>query len=458
MQISYAIIKPLKINQFHINNLMGKPIVAIVGVPNVGKSTLFNRIVKKRRAIIEDYPGITRDRLYGDAEWNDKPFIVIDTGGFQHRQDEQFAGEVTRQVMMAVEEADVLIMMMDAEKGILPLDVELIETLRRYGKRIFYTVNKIDGPKKEANLMSDFYSLGVDLCPISALNGNGYEDLMDHVSSVLPEVREGESDYPKIAIVGRPNVGKSTLVNSLLSKERMIVSSVPGTTRDAVDSLCTHYNKKYILIDTAGIRRKGRMAKTVERYSFMRTLRNIENCDVAVIVLDAPAGVVELDQKIAGLVHEARKGSIILLNKWDLVDKDSLSIDDVHKRIYRKLWFMKYSPILTTSALSKQRVSRIFPIVNKIITESAKRINTHELNLFLRNTIAAKEPQLYRGNRVKIHYISQVKTNPPGFVIFTNKKSGIKEQYIKFMESRLRAQFPFEGTPVEFYVRQKKQK
>jgi GTP-binding protein len=434
---------------------MGKPIVAIVGVPNVGKSTLFNRIVKKRHAIIEDFPGITRDRLYGNAEWNDRAFVVVDTGGFQHEQDEQFAGEVTRQVMTAVEEADVLIMMMDAEKGFLPLDVELIDTLRRYGKKIFYAVNKIDGPKKENALMSDFHSLGVDLYPVSALNGNGYENLMDHLASVLPEVAEPESDFPKIAIVGRPNVGKSTLVNALLSRERMIVSPVPGTTRDAVDSVCAYYNKKYILVDTAGIRRKGSMAKTVERYSFMRTLRNIEECDVAVIVLDASAGVVELDQKIAGLVHEARKGAVILLNKWDLVNKDSLSIDDVHKRIYRKLWFMKYAPILTTSALVRQRVSRIFPLVNRIISESSKRISTHELNEFLRNTIAAKEPPLYRGKRVRIYYISQVKTNPPGFVIFTNRREGIKEQYVKFMETRLRTRFPFEGTPVEFYVKQK---
>jgi GTP-binding protein len=436
---------------------MGKPIVAIVGLPNVGKSTLFNRIVKKRHAIIEDFPGITRDRLYGNAEWNGRAFVVIDTGGFQQEQNEQLAGEVTRQVLAAVEEADVLIMMMDAEKGVLPLDIELIDALRRYGKKIFYTVNKIDGPKKEKDLMSDFYSLGVDLYPVSALNGNGYENLMDHIASVLPETEEPEPDFPKIAIVGRPNVGKSTLVNALLSKERMIVSPVPGTTRDAVDSVCAYYNKKYILVDTAGIRRKGSMAKTVERYSFMRTLRNIEECDVAVIVLDASAGVVELDQKIAGLVHEARKGAVILLNKWDLVDKGSLSMDDVHKRVYRKLWFMKYAPILTTSALVRQRVSRIFPLVNSIISERSKRISTHELNEFLRNTIAAKEPPLYRGKRVKIYYISQVRTNPPGFVIFTNRREGIKEQYVKFMETRLRTRFPFEGTPVEFYVKQKKQ-
>lgn len=435
---------------------MGKPIVAIVGVPNVGKSTLFNRIVKKRHAIIEDFPGITRDRLYGNAEWDDRQFVVIDTGGFQHEQDEQFAGEVTRQVMMAVEEADILIMMMDAERGVLPLDAELIETLRRYGKNIFYTVNKIDGPGKEKELMSDFYSLGVDLHPVSALNGNGFESLMDHVSSVLPEGKGGESEYPRISIVGRPNVGKSTLVNSLLSKERMIVSSVPGTTRDAVDSVCSFNKKKYTIVDTAGIRKKGKMAKTVERYSFLRTLRNIEECDIAVIVLDASAGVVELDQKIAGIVHEAGKGALIVLNKWDLVDKDSLAMDDVHRRVYRKLWFMKYAPILTTSALVRQRVSRIFPLVNRIIGERSKRIGTHDLNVFLRDTIAAKEPPLYRGKRVKIYYISQVKTAPPGFVIFTNKREGIKEQYIKFMESRLRASFPFEGTPVEFYIKQKK--
>jgi GTP-binding protein len=437
--------------------MMGKPIVAIVGLPNVGKSTLFNRIVKKRHAVIEDFPGITRDRLYGNAEWNDRPVVIIDTGGFQHGKDEEFADEVTRQVITAVEEADVIILMMDAEKGLLPPDVELIDTLRRYGKKIFYAVNKIDGPGKEKELMSDFYSLGVDLYPVSALNGNGYENLMDHIAPILPETVEPEADFPKIAIVGRPNVGKSTLVNALLSRERMIVSPVPGTTRDAVDSVCAYYNKKYILVDTAGIRKKGSMAKTVERYSFMRTLRNIEECDVAVIVLDASAGVVDLDQKIAGLVHEARKGAVVLLNKWDLVNKDSLSLDDVHERVYRKLWFMKYAPILTASALVRQRVTRIFPIVNRIIGERSKRISTHELNEFLRDTVAKREPPLYRGKRIRIYYISQVRTTPPGFVIFTNRREGIKEQYVKFMESRLRARFPFEGTPVEFYVKQKKQ-
>ncbi len=436
---------------------MRKSIITIVGRPNVGKSTLFNRMVGKRHAVIEDSPGITRDRLYGEARWEDKSFLVVDTGGFRHEPEEDIIGEVRKQVFLAVEEADIIILLMDAESGILPLDIELIDTLRKYGKRIFYAVNKIDGPKKE-NALYDFYRLGVELFPLSALNGYGYETLMENISSLLPVSREEKSEYPKIAIVGRPNVGKSTLVNSLLSKERMIVSPIPGTTRDAVDSICSFYKKKYIIIDTAGIRRKGKMAKSVERYSFIRTMRNIEDCDVALIVIDASEGVVELDQKIAGFVHTAGKGSIILLNKWDLVDKSSLSLDKAQEQVYQELWFMRYAPILTTSAISKKRVTKIFRLIDRIMTESVKRISTHELNVFLRDALGMRELPLYRGKRVKIYYIAQIKSNPPGFVIFTNRKEGIKEQYIKFLENQLRARFAFEGVPVEFYVRQRKQR
>lgn len=437
---------------------MSKPIIAIVGRANVGKSTLFNRMVRQRRAVIEDVPGITRDRLYGDGVWEGKSFLVVDTGGFQHEPDEEFAKEVKKQVLAAVEEADVIVLLMDSESGVLPLDEEMAEQLRKYGKRIFYTVNKIDGPKKEKSLLNDFYSLGVDLFPLSALNGYGYEDLMENICSLLPEHYSGKSEYPKIAVVGRPNVGKSTLVNALLSKERMIVSSVPGTTRDAVDSVCSYYKKKYILVDTAGIRRKGRMAGTVERYSFMRTLRNIEECDIALIVLDVSDGVVELDQRIAGYVHSFRKGALILLNKWDLVDGGSVSISDLEAQVYQKLWFMKYAPVLTISALNKKRVTKLFPLVDRIIAESSKRISAHEMNLFLKNAVAKQEPPLYRNRRVKIFYITQVKTTPPGFIIFTNRKEGIKEQYIRYLEKQLRERFKFEGVPVEFYVRQRKQK
>jgi len=436
---------------------MLKPVVAIVGRPNVGKSTLFNRMVRERRAVIEDIPGITRDRLYGTAIWDDKRFLVVDTGGFQLRSDEDISKQVNKQVLAAVEEANIVIMLLDSGSGMISSDIELVDMLRQSGKRVFYAVNKIDGPKKEKALY-DFYSLGVDLLPLSALNGNGYEELMDHVTALLPEVKEEESAYPRIAIVGRPNVGKSTLVNSLVGKERMIVSPVPGTTRDAVDSVCSYYKKKYIIVDTAGIRRKGRMAETVERYSFMRTLRNIEDCDVALIVLDASEGIVELDQKIAGLVFQARKGAVILLNKWDLVDKSILSMKEIEEKVYQRLWFMRYAPILTISALSRQRVTKLFSLVDSIIAEGAKRIDTHELNMFFQNVLAKKEPPLYKGKRVKIYYITQIRTSPPGFVIFTNCREGVKEQYIKFMESRLREHFSFKGVPVEFYVKQRKRR
>lgn len=442
---------------------MRKAIVAIVGRPNVGKSTLFNRIIKKRRAIIEDYPGITRDRLYGEAVWEDKVFLAVDTGGFKNefggsgaKDRDEFAEEVTKQVFFAVEEADLVLLVLDGESGILPADIELIDNLRKYGKKVFYAVNKIDGQNKEKKLLVDFYSLGVDLFPISALNGYGYEELMDSITALLPEGEEEKSEYPKIAIVGRPNVGKSTLVNSLLSKERMIVSSIPGTTRDAVDSVCSYYSKKYIIVDTAGIRAKGKMSKTIERYSFIRTLRNIEESSVALIVLDASEGVVELDQKIAGAVIAAKKGAVIIYNKWDLVEKDSLSVKEAEEQIYEKLWFMRHVPILTISALSKQRMTKVFPLVDKIIAEDSKRISTHNLNNFLRKVISRQEPPMYRGRNVKIYYITQVKTNPPGFTIFTNQKDGIKEQYIRFLEKQLREQFKFEGVPIEIYVRQRK--
>ncbi|UCH79928.1 MAG: ribosome biogenesis GTPase Der [Nitrospiraceae bacterium] len=437
---------------------MSKQIVAIIGRPNVGKSTLFNKMVGKRHAVIEDVPGITRDRLYEEARWEDKVFDVVDTGGFLHDPKEEFAKEVIKQILIAVEEADIILMMMDAESGVLPLDIELIDRLRKYGKRVMYGVNKIDGPKKEKTLLTDFYSIGVDLYPFSALNGYGYEHLMDSLTGEMTAHEEEKSEYPRIAIVGRPNVGKSTLVNALLSKERMIVSATPGTTRDAVDSVCSYYKKKYTLVDTAGIRRKGKMAKTVERYSFLRTIRNIENCDVALIVLDASEGIVELDQKIAGFVTAAKKGAIMILNKWDLVSKDTATADDLKKIVYDRLWFMKHVPVLTISALNKKRATKIFPIIDTVLEECSKRISTNELNLFLRNAVSAKEPPLYRGKKVKIYYISQVKTSPPGFIIFTNRKEGIKPQYIKYLEHKLRDRFTFEGAPVDFYIRQRKQK
>jgi len=435
---------------------MGRPVVAIVGRPNVGKSTLFNRIVGRGIAVIEDLPGITRDRLYKEAEWDGKPFIVIDTGGFRTEPEEDIEAEVRNQALVAIEEADVVIMMMDGESGPLPGDVELIDILRRYEKRVLYVVNKIDGPRDERMFLNDFYTLGIEPSPVSALGGYKYEELMDRLSSMLPRIPVGEEvSYPRIAIVGRPNVGKSTLVNALLGKKRMIVSPVPGTTRDAVDSICTYYRRRYVLIDTAGIRRKGRMAGTVERYSFIRTLKNIESSDVTLIIIDSTEGVVDVDQKIAGLVYKAGKGAIIVLNKWDMVDKEEISIKRVEEEVYRRLWFMRYAPILSISAINKQRITKIFPLVDEIRNEANKRISTHELNKFLEDVVSLKEPSLYRGKKVKIYYITQVGTSPPSFAIFTNVKEGIRSNYLRFIENKMRERFSFKGVPIRFYVRQR---
>jgi GTP-binding protein len=434
---------------------MRKPIVAIVGRPNVGKSTLFNRIVGKRLAVVEDIPGLTRDRLYGEAEWKDKTFLVVDTGGFQLISGEDIVREVKKQAVAAIEEADVVVMLMDGNTGLAPSDIELSNILRKYDKKVFYVVNKIDGPKKERALY-EFYSLGVDLFPVSALSGYGFDELMDSIATVI-SVKTGEDieEYPRIAIVGRPNVGKSTLVNSLLGKERMVVSPIPGTTRDAVDSICAYYRKKYIIVDTAGIRKKGKMAKSYERYSFIRTLKNIESCDVALIILDAGDGVVEMDQKIASLVHDAGKAAIILFNKWDLTVRSPQLLKKLRQELQRKLWFMHYSPVLTISALNRQRVTKIFPLVDEVIAESSKRITTHELNNFLRYSLSIQRPPLYKGKEVKLYYIAQIRIKPPCFVIFTNKSEGIKSEYIRFLEKQLRERFLFKGVPVRFYIRQK---
>jgi GTP-binding protein len=440
---------------------MGKPIVAIVGIPNVGKSTLFNRIVGKRIAVVEDIPGLTRDRIYGEARWNDKPFMVIDTGGFQVGRDrarEDIVEEVKKQAITAIEEADVVLMLMDAKKGLVPSDVELSKTLRKYNKIIFYAVNKIDGPKKDKDLY-EYYSLGTELFPLSAVTGYGYEDLMDRIASELYDgTEEVDAGFPKIAIVGRPNVGKSTFVNALLGKERMIVSSRPGTTRDSIDSICRYYQKKYMIVDTAGIRKKGKMSVSYERHSFIRTLKNIESCDVALLLLDAQDGVVEMDQKVAGLVYEAGKGCIILVNKWDLLEKNPLSDREFNKLIQKKLWFMNYAPVLTVSALSRQRITKVFPLIDEVVVETSRRITTNALNNLLKKSLLIRRPPLYKGRRVKFSYLTQVGIKPQRFVLFTNRIEGVKPDYVRFLEKQLREGFSFKGVPVRIYLRQKKEK
>jgi GTP-binding protein len=432
---------------------MPKPIVAIVGRPNVGKSTLFNRITESHGAIVEDIPGVTRDRNYRDAEWEGKGFIVVDTGGFYPEPPEDIFLHIKEQAIFAIEEADIIIHLMDGKTGLTPSDMELTRFLRSSGKKVLWVVNKIDVPKHEERL-HDFYPIGTDeLWPLSAVSGFGYDDLMDRLVSLLPSRVEKKIDYPKIAVIGRPNVGKSTLVNTLLGKKRMIVSPVPGTTRDSIDSVCTYYGRKYLFIDTAGLRKKGKVGYSIERFSMVRAIRSIERCDVALIVMDASEGIAEQDQKIAGIAEGYGKSAIFLLNKWDLIEKPEEAYKGLGNELYRKMWFMQYSPLITLSAVEKKRITKIFPMIDEVIKERKKRISTAELNRFFRESLSKMSLPSYKGKAVKLYYITQVRVEPPSFVIFANRPSLLKDSHRRYIEKILRDEFLFMGTPIRIYVR-----
>jgi GTP-binding protein len=432
---------------------MPKPIVAIVGRPNVGKSTLFNRITGSQLAIVEDIPGVTRDRNYRDAEWEGKGFIVVDTGGFYIEPPEDIFLHIREQAIFAIEEADIIIHLLDGKAGLTPSDLELARLLRTSGKKVLWAVNKIDVPRHEERVY-DFYRIGTDeLWPVSAESGFGYDDLMDRLISLLPSYVEEKIDYPKIAVVGKPNVGKSTLINAFLGKKRMIVSPVPGTTRDSIDSICTYYGRKYLFIDTAGLRKKGKAGYSIERFSMVRAIRSIERCDVALIIMDAIEGIVEQDQRIAGMVEGYGKGAVFLLNKWDLVERPEEEYKRLGKELNSKMWFMQYSPLLTVSAIEKKRITKIFPLIDEVIRERKKRISTAELNRFFRDSLSRMSLPSYKGKAVRLYYITQVKTEPPAFVIFTNYPSVLKDAYIRHIEKGLREKFSFMGTPIRIYVR-----
>lgn len=434
---------------------MAKPLVVIVGRANVGKSTLFNRIVGSSVAIVEDIPNVTRDRNYMEAEWEGRAFIVVDTGGFYPEPGEDILLQAREQALFAIEEADIIIHLLDGKEGLRFADTEISKILRASGKKVLWVVNKIDGPTREERLY-DFFALGADeLLPVSAATGYEFSELMDKVVSLLPPVSKEETTYPKIAVVGRPNVGKSTLVNALLGKNRMIVSPVPGTTRDSVDSICAYYKKKYLLIDTAGIRKKGKLGFSVERFSVVRAIRSIERCDVALIVLDATGGITEQDQKIAGIVVRYAKGAIFLLNKWDIVPEPEIAYKKLISDIERKMWFLNYAPVITTSGIEKKRITKIFPVIDEIIDERKKRIPTAEMNRFLRVVTTSASLPLYKGKRIKIFYMTQIKTEPPAFVIFSNYPEGIKEPYVRHIEKCLRDRFSFKGTPIRIYKKVK---
>jgi GTP-binding protein len=435
---------------------MQKPIVAIVGRPNVGKSTLFNRMAGSQIAIVEDIPGVTRDRNYRDAEWEGKGFIVVDTGGFYPKPPEDIFVHIREQAVFAIEEADIIIHLLDGKEGLIPSDMELARFLRTSGKKVLWVVNKIDGPTREERI-HDFHAIGADeLLPLSAATGYGYDDFMDRLTSLLPSYVEEEIEYPRIAVVGRPNVGKSTLINTFLGKRRMIVSPVPGTTRDSIDSICTYYGRRYLFIDTAGLKKKSRIGYSIERFSMVRAIRSIERCDVALVVMDATEGIVEQDQRIAGIVGSYGKSAVLLFNKWDLIERPEKEFKRLGKEISRKFWFLQYAPLLTVSALEKRRVTKVFLIIDEIIRERKKRIPTAELNKFFNESLSTMVLPSYKGKAVKLYYITQVKTEPPVFVIFANYPSALTDAYIRYIEKSLRERFLFTGTPIRIYVRARK--
>jgi len=444
--------------------------VVIVGRPNVGKSTLFNRMIKsndKIKAITDKLPGVTRDINYGIAKWDDKEFSVVDTGGFlpEEKAEDIIQKQMLEQIQMAISEADLIIHLLDGKEGLLPHDVETARQLRQTGKDILWVVNKIDSPS-QLNRIYDFYTISTEPIPVSAITGYGFEELIDRIIERVPETgasKPEQEDLPKIAIVGRPNVGKSTIVNALLGKKRMIVSPIPGTTRDAVDALCTYYGKKYLLIDTAGIKRLSYYKKEisqesyVEKLSYFKALRSIERAHVAVLVIDALEGIVNQDQKIAGIVAEQKKGLIILINKWDLIpaeerDKKAKFFRD---EIKRKLWFVEYAPHLTVSAQDKTRLTKIFPLVDQILDEYRKRVPTSELNRLFSHKL--EDVVLSSGGKeLKFYYITQVDVEPPTFVVFVNDRTAVKQHHIKFLEKLLRETFNFKFTPVDIKIKQRK--
>lgn len=441
-----------------------RTVVAIVGRANVGKSTLFNRIIKaggnrtKLTAITENIPGVTRDRNYGEAQWNNKVFIIVDTGGFYTEDVASDEGEIVRQMreqaLYAIEEADIIIHLLDAKDGLNPSDVELANLLRESEKTILWAVNKIDGPSKEINLY-EFYKIGAEkIFPLSAITGYGFDELMDEITALIPEKEPAKAneEIPKIAVVGRPNVGKSTLINSLLGKKRLIVSPVPGTTRDAIDSVCSYYGKKYLFIDTAGLRKKSTIS-SLERFAVARAIRAIEKADIVLLVIDVSEGIVEQDQKIAGLIEEYGKGAIFLLNKWDLISEPEQEYKRIVKELKSKMWFMGYVPFITVSGVEKTRITKIFPLIDEIIKERQKKIPTAELNRFLEKVKSERIFPIDKGKELKFLYMTQVGINPPQFSIFVNYPSAVKFQHIRFIERMLREEYSFKGTPIRIFVK-----
>ena len=432
------------------------PLIAIVGRPNVGKSRLFNRMTGTRFAIVEDMPGVTRDRQYGEGSWEGRPFQVVDTGGFEPDSKDVLLSQMRLQAQLAMDEADVILHVVDAQTGILPADTEIANMLRQAPKPVHTVVNKVDGERHEI-LIHDFYALGVDeLFPMSAEHGRGYADLMDMVATWLPKAPdedEAQDDRLRIAVVGKPNAGKSTLVNRLLGSDRLLTSDIPGTTRDAINTYLKRGDQEYVFIDTAGVRRKKSIRELVEKYAVVQAFKAMDRADVVVHVIDAHVGVTTQDQRIAGLATDKGRGLLILLNKWDSIEKDHKTAEKMIEAIYDDLKFARHAPVITISALTGQRTHRIFEAIEGIFAEYTRRIPTGVMNRFLEAAVRRNPPKARSNSRLRIYYCSQVATRPPTFMFVCNNAELVHFSYERYLVNALRAEFGFDGVPVKVFFR-----
>jgi len=432
------------------------PLVAIVGRPNVGKSTFFNRLTEERHSIVHDEPGVTRDRIYGHVEWGGRVFSIVDTGGFVPNSADRFEAAIREQVHLAIEEADMILFVNDVTTGVTDLDQEMASVLRKSDRPVFVVGNKADNDERRWDAHS-LYELGFDhVYALSAINGMGTGDLLDAVVAALPEgVEEEEDDRTRIAIIGRPNVGKSSLTNALLGTERSIVTEISGTTRDSIDSAMKYHGREIVLVDTAGLRKRARVKENVEFYAYLRTERAIESCDVAILLLDATEPLESQDIKVLAQAEQMKKGLIVAVNKWDLIEKNTKSVLEFETAIRERLRTLEYVPIITISAHTKQRVHKLLEKALQVETERHKRIPTSELNEFLATVVERHNPPLYRNQRVKIKYVTQVRTAPPVFNFFTNYAKGVPESYQRYLENQIRIWYSFEGVPLKLVFKQK---
>lgn len=439
----------------------GKPIVAVVGRPNVGKSTLFNALAGRNISIVQDTPGITRDRIYTDITWLDKSFTLIDTGGIEPDSKDIILSQMRAQAEIAMETADVIIFLVDVKQGMVDADAKVADMLRRCQKPVVLVVNKVDNFDKYMADVYEFYNLGIgDPHPISAVNRLGLGDMLEEVVSHFEEEAgaEEEDERPRIAIVGKPNVGKSSLINKLLGENRLIVSDIAGTTRDAVDTEIVRNGREYVFIDTAGLRRKNKVKEELERYMIVRTVSAVERADIVVLVIDAAEGVTEQDAKIAGIAHDRGKAVIIVVNKWDAVEKDDKTIYRFTEKVRNTLSYMPYAEILFVSALTGQRLNKLFEIIDIVSENHAMRVATGVLNEIMAEAVALQQPPTDKGKRLRLYYITQVSVKPPTFVIFVNDKELMHFSYTRYIENQIRETFGFRGTPLRFYIRERKEK